>query len=108
MNRNRVFRTHQSVDQLDLFLTCMAGYVGILIDYFGALHGQFVDNLGHGLLIAGNRSGAEHYHIGRFNRYLFVGASRHTGKGRHGFSLASCGDEHGLLVRIILQLVDIN
>ena len=35
-------------------------------------------------------------------------AACHTGQGCHGLSLASGGDENGLLIRIIFQMVNID
>ena len=48
----------QRVNQLNLLLTCMARYMGILGNHLYALHGQLVNYLGNSLFIARNRRGA--------------------------------------------------
>ena len=69
----------QGVDQLDLLLAGMAGYMGIFGDHLNAAHSQFVDNLGYLLLITRNRSRTHNDNIVRLNGYLAVHAGCHTG-----------------------------
>ena len=52
MHRNRIFRSHQRVDQLNLLLTRMTGYMYILENNLCTFHGQFIDNIGNCLLIS--------------------------------------------------------
>ena len=68
MNRDRILRLCQCVDQLDLLLTGMAGYMCILLNDLCTLCCQLVDNLGYILLIARNRTGAEDNGISRLDR----------------------------------------
>ena len=44
VNRDRIFRMHQRIDQLDLLLAGMAGNMDILENHVGSLHGQLVDD----------------------------------------------------------------
>ena len=108
MDRDRIFRFDQGIDQLDLLLAGMSGYVGILEDNLRTLHGELVDNLGYCLLISRNRVGTENDRIIRLDRDLLVDICSHTGQSRHGLALASCRDQDCLLIRIILQLVDLD
>ena len=95
-------RMQQGVDQLDLLLAGMAGYMGIFGDHLNTAHSQFVDDLGYLLLIARDRGGAHNDDIVRLDGYLAVHAGCHTRQRRHGLTLASCGDQDCLLIRIIL------
>ena len=92
----------QGVDELDLLLACMAGYVGIFGDDFNTTHSQLVDDLRYLLFVARDRGRAHDHDIVWLNGYLAVQTGCHTGQSRHGLALASCGDQNGLLVRIIL------
>ena len=103
-----VLRFHKGVDQLQLLLTGMSGYVGILEDHVGPLLGELIDDLGDGFLISRNGIGAEDNRVSGHDSHFLVDVRRHPGQGRHGLSLASCGDEHCLLRRIVLQLVDLD
>ena len=58
VNRDRIFRMHQRIDQLDLLLAGMAGNMNILENHVGSHHGQLVDDLGNSFLVARNRIGA--------------------------------------------------
>ena len=66
---------YQRIDQFDLFLAGMSGYMGILENHLRTLHGQFIDHLGHCLLIARNRVGAENNRIIGLDGDLLVDAS---------------------------------
>ena len=55
MNRNRVFRTDQGIDQFNLFLAGMSRYMSILENNFCALHIQLVDHFGNCFFISRNR-----------------------------------------------------
>ncbi len=72
MDRNCIFRFYKGVDQLNLLLAGMSGYMDILENNLCTLHGQFVDNLGNCLFISGNRIGAENDGIVRLDRDLLV------------------------------------
>ena len=82
--------------------------MGILEDNLSALGRQFIDHAGNGFLISRDRVGAEDDRIVRLDRDLAVHVRRHPGESRHGFSLASRCDEHHLLRRIILHLIDLD
>ena len=108
MNRNCIFRFNQRIDQFDFLLACMSGNMNILEDNFCTLHGKFIDNLGYRFLISRNRIGTENNRIIRFNHDFLVDIRCHTGKRSHRFTLASCCNQHYLLIRIILNLIDLN
>ena len=80
----------------------------ILEDNLRTFHGKFIDNLGYSLLISRNRVGAENNRIVWFDRDLLVDVGCHTGKSRHGLTLASCCDQNHLIIRIILDLIDLD
>ena len=82
--------------------------MGVLEDHFRAFRGQLVDYSGNGFLISGNRIGAEDNRVVRLDRHLPVHVRRHSGQSRHGLALASGCDQHHLLRRIILHLVNLN
>ena len=100
--RKRKLRMQQGVNQLDFLLTCMTGYVGIFGDDLHAAHSQLIDDLGHLLFIARDRSRTHNDNIVRLDGYLAVHAGCHTGQSRHGLALASCRNEDRLLIRIVL------
>ena len=108
MNRDRIFRFYQRIDQFQFFLTCMTGYMCILENNLGTFHRKLVDNLGYSLLITWNRMRTENNCIIRFNGNLLVDIGSHTGKGSHGLALASCSDQNKLLIRIVLYLVNLD
>ena len=108
MYRNCIFRLHKGVDQLNLLLAGMSGYMCILENNLCTFHGKLVDNLGYSLLITWNRMRAENNCIIRFNGNLLVDISSHTGKSSHGLALTSCSDQNKLLIRIVLYLVDLD
>ena len=108
MDRNGIFRFYEGVDQLDLLLAGMSGNMDILENNLGSLHRQFVDDLGNCLFISGDRIGAEDDGIVRLDRDLFMDIGCHTGKCRHGLTLASGCDQNHLIVRIILHLIDLD
>ena len=98
----------QGIDQLDFFLAGMSGNMDILEDNLGTFHGKLIDNLGYSLLISWNRVRAENNGIVWLDCNLLVDACCHTGKSRHGLTLASCCDQNQLFIRIILHLVDLD
>ena len=108
MDRDRIFRFHKGIDQLDFFLACMSGHMDILENNLGALHGQLIDNLGNCFFISGDRIGTEDDGIVRFDGDLLVDIGCHTGKCRHGLTLASGCDQNYLVIRIILHLIDLD
>ena len=108
MDRNGIFRFYEGVDQLDLLLAGMSGNMDILENNLGSLHRQFVDDLGNCLFISGDRIGAEDDGIVRLDRDLLMDIGCHTGKCRHGLTLASGCDQNYLVVRIILHLIDLD
>ena len=55
VDRDRIFRTYQRINEFDLLLACMPGYMGILGNYGRALHGEFVDDSRYGFLISRDR-----------------------------------------------------
>ena len=44
MDRNRIFRVYQRINQLDFFLAGMSGYVRVLENNFRAFSGKVVDD----------------------------------------------------------------
>ena len=108
VHRNRVFRLYKRIDEFQLFLTGMSGYVGILEDDFRALCRKLVYHAGNRFLISRNGVGAEDDGVVRLDGHLAVYVRRHPGERRHGLSLAAGGDEHHFLRRIILHLVNLN
>ena len=71
VDRNCIFGMHQRIDQLDLFLAGMTGYMHILEDHLCSLHGQLIDNLGNCFFISRNRIGTQDHGISRFHLYIF-------------------------------------
>ena len=55
VHRDRVLRTHQRVDQLDLLLAGVAGHVSVLEDDLGPDLGEVVDHVGDGFFISRDR-----------------------------------------------------
>ena len=55
VHRNRIFRMHQRINQLDLFLACMSGNMDILENNLCTLHRQLVDDSRYSFFIPGNR-----------------------------------------------------
>ena len=108
VHRNRELRPQQGVHQLDLLSAGMAGHMGILEQDLGALDGELVDHTVHRLLIARDRVRTHDDHVVGADGHLPVISVRHPGKSRHALALASCGDQHRLLRRIVLQLLDID
>ena len=108
MHRNRIFRMNQRIDQLDLFLTCMAGYVGILENNIRPFHRKLIDHSGNCFFISRNRVGAENNGIARLDLHFTMHVGCHTGKCCHGLALASGCDQHHLLIRIILHLIQLD
>ena len=45
VNGNRIFRTHKRIDQLNVFLTGVPGYVGVLKDHIRPFHKQLIDDI---------------------------------------------------------------
>ena len=108
MHRNGILRFYQGVDQFDLFLTGMTGYMYVLENNVCTLHGKLIDNTGNCLFISRDRVGTEHDRIVRFDRNFFMHATCHTGQCRHGLSLASGRDHNRFLIRIIFQFFNID
>ena len=108
VNRDRIFRFYQRIDQFQFFLTCMTGYMCILEDDIRSLSCQFIDYLGYRLFISRDRIRAEDDRITRHDRYFLMHICCHTRQSCHRFSLASGCDQNGLLRRIILKLVDLD
>ena len=86
----------------------MSGYVCILENNLGPLHGKLVDYLGNSLLIAWDWMRAENNGIIWLDGNLLVDACCHTGKCCHGLTLASGCDQYQLVIRVILHLVDLD
>ena len=86
----------------------MSGNMDILENNLRTLHGKLIDNLGYRFLISRNRIGTENNRIIRFDHYFLMDVCSHTGKSCHGFTLASCCDQHYLFIRVILNLIDLN
>lgn len=68
MYRNGILRFYQGVDQFDLFLTGMTGYMYVLENNVCTLHGKLIDNTGNCLFISRDQVGTEHDRIVRFDR----------------------------------------
>ena len=106
--RNEIPRTDQPVDQLQLFLGSVSGYMRVLIDNFRiALH-QLIDNVRNHLLVAGNRFRAENDLITRLDLHIAVLARGHSGKRGQRLALASGCNDNNLVVRIIIDIADID
>ena len=69
---------------------------------------KLIDHTGYCLLISRNRIRTENDRVIRLNRHFTVYIPCHSGKCSHGFSLASCCDQNGLLRWIVLQLIDLD
>ena len=72
VNRDRIFGMHQRIDQFDLFLAGMTGYMHILEDHLGSHHGQLIDDPGNCFLISRNRIGTQDHGVPWFHLYLPV------------------------------------
>ena len=88
-----VLRMDQGIDQLDLFLAGMSGYMSILENNICPLLEELVDHMGNCFFISRDRVGTEDHGIARQDRDLFVQVCRHTGQCCHGLALASGGDQ---------------
>ena len=99
---------NQRINQLDLFLTCMSGNMDILENNLCTLHLQLVDNSRYGFFVTGNRIRGENNRIVGSDGNLSVNARCHTAQRRHVLALASCCNNNGSVVRIILQAVNIH
>ena len=82
--------------------------MGILENDLRALNRELVDDLVDRLLVARNRVGTHDDHIARADCHLAVHAVCHAGERCHALALGACRDEHGLLRRVVLQLVDVD
>ena len=102
MNGNGEFGLDQRVDQFNIFLAGMSGYMYILKNNIRSFHQQLVDDIGDCLFIARNGVGGHDDGIGRPDAHLAVHAVRHSGKSRHAFPLRAGGNQNGLILRIIL------
>ena len=108
VHRNRILRLHQGIDQLDLLLAGMSGNMDILEDYVGTLHRQLVDNARYSFFISRNRIGTKNDRIVRLDRHFLVHAACHAGQCCHRLALASRRDDDGLLIRVTLQLLNVD
>ena len=54
VNRNGISGMYQRIEQLDLLLAGMSRYMGVLVNHVRPTLRQLVNDLSHGLFIAGN------------------------------------------------------
>ena len=108
VNRDRILRLHQRIDQLEILLAGVTGDMHILEDDVRALHQQFVDDVRHGLFVAGDRVGREDDRVIPVDRDFLMLAARHAGERRHAFALGAGGDDGRFVCRIIPDLLNIN
>ena len=107
MHWNGILWMYQRINQFDFFFAGMSGNMHILKDYVSALHAELINNIRYCFFISRNRMGTENNGIVWLNGYLTVCSICHTGQCRHGLSLASCRNQNGLLIRIILKHLNI-
>ena len=79
MDRDRIFRIHQRIDQLDILSARMSRYMNILKDDICTLAHQIIDDTGNRFLVTRNRVRTEHDRIVRLNGYLTVCTGCHAG-----------------------------
>src|SRR5699024_4427239 len=106
MDRDGILRLCQRIEELDLLLAGVSGYVRILEDHVSALLCQLVHHFGYRLLFTRDRVRTEDDHISRFDRNLSMCGSGHPAQCRHGLSLASRRDEYQLFIDIVAHLLD--
>ena len=104
------FRLGQCVDQLQFFLTGVAGYMHnrFVVVYVDAFFIHFVDDLANQLFVAGNGVGGQHHQILGGQLHLRVIRKGHPVQCRHGFALAAGGDDGDLFLGIPADVRNVN
>ena len=80
----------------------------ILHDYLRMQLIKLIYNMINRKLISGNRVRGHDHHIIGADMHFSMHTACHTGKCRHGFSLRACCYKYSLLIRIVLQIFNIN
>ena len=78
MDRNSIFRPHQSINQLNLLLAGMPRYMDILKNHVRALKQQLIDHIGNRLFIARDWMRGKDHRIAGTDGNPFVIILRHT------------------------------
>ena len=102
---NGIFWLDQSIDQLNILLAGVSGYMNVLEYDVRPLQKELIDHVGDRFLIARDGAGGEDNGISLSDRYLPVNALRHAAEGRHALALTSRRDNDGLLSGVVLELV---
>ena len=108
VDRDGVSGLDQVIDQLDVLLTGVSGCVHILADNISTLQQEFIDHGGDCLLVARDGAGGKDNRIVGADGHFAVHAVRHAAEGCHALALAAGGDDHGLLSRIIPELINVD
>ena len=111
VHRQEILGVRQREHQLLLLLAGMAGDMGvvhILVDDLGAQGQQAVDHLGDRLFVAGDGAGGDDDEIAGAHLDVAVAGLGHAGKRRQRLALAAGGDEHHLLRRVLVDLLNVD
>ena len=82
MHRDRIFRMHQRIDQLDLLLAGMAGNMNAVAFFVNNVGAEFIKVINcarYEFFVAGNRRCRNNNGIARKNFNLFMVIIGHTG-----------------------------
>ena len=111
VHRQEKLRMRQRQHELLLFLAGMArdvGVVHILVDDFRPEAEQAVDDLGHGLFVAGDGPGRDDDKVVGPHLDLAVAGLRHARQRRERLALAARRDEDDFFRRVLVDLVDVD
>ncbi len=111
MDGNEEFGLHQGVDDLQLLLAGVARHVEgaqPLVDHLGVLAVELVDDVAHGVLVAGDGGGGEDHPVAGLDLHLAVGVEGHAGQGGHGLALAAGGNDADLVLGQALDVGQIH
>ncbi len=102
---------HQGVDDLQLLLAGVAGDVerpGVLVDHLGPLAVELVDDVVHGIFVAGHGGGGDDDPVAGLDLHLPVGGKGDAEEGGHGLALAAGGDDADLVLGQGLDVVQVH
>ena len=111
VERDKVLRTRERVNDLELLLTGVTGdvkHIGAVIDDLDALSEQLVDDTGNGVFVAGDRGSGNDDAVSRTDLDLLVLGKRHAVERGHLLALRAGRDDDLLVKRHGLDLVDVH
>ena len=111
VHRQKELGRGEGENELLLLLAGVAGNMHVVhgfIDDLRAQQKQAVHHLGDHLLIAGDGGGGDDDEVPRAHMHVAVAGRGHAGERAQRLALAAGGDEHDLLRRILVQLLDVD